>query len=101
MLTRIRRQHTVLPVFILTAEEDLSSKVELFALESDDYLIKPVHHTKLLARVAVQLRRFASDVVVAECEAEIKPDDVLNDGHRELVPVGLTVSYWPPPYWLP
>jgi len=62
VLRRIR-QHSPLPVIILTAQGDLSSKVDLLGLGADDYLVKPFSHKELLARIAVQLRRFSSDVV--------------------------------------
>ena len=62
VLKRIR-QHSVVPVIILTAQGDLNSKVELLNLGADDYLVKPFNHTELLTRIAVQLRRFASDIV--------------------------------------
>jgi len=62
VLTRVR-QHSALPIIILTAQGDLSSKVELLGLGADDYLVKPFNPAELLARIAVQLKRFASDVV--------------------------------------
>jgi len=61
VLKRVR-QHSVLPVIILTAQGELSSKVELLNLGADDYLIKPFNPGELLARIAVQLKRFTSDV---------------------------------------
>jgi len=61
VLKRVR-QHSTVPIIILTAQGDLSSKVELLDLGADDYLIKPFNHTELLARIAVQLKRFTSDV---------------------------------------
>jgi len=62
VLKRIR-QHSVLPIIILTAQGDLSSKVELLNLGADDYLVKPFNHMELLARIAVQLKRFTTDLV--------------------------------------
>lgn len=62
VLTRVR-QHSDLPIIILTAQGDLTSKVELLGLGADDYLSKPFNHVELLARIAVQLKRFTSDVV--------------------------------------
>jgi len=62
VLKRIRK-HSGLPVIVLTAQGDLNSKVELLDLGADDYLVKPFDHKELLARIAVQLKRFASDLM--------------------------------------
>jgi len=57
------RQHSAVPIIILKAQGDLDSKVELLGQGADYYLIKPFNHLELLARIAVQLRRFASAAV--------------------------------------
>ena len=51
------RQHSDVPVIILTARKDTSDKVRGFELGGDDYLTKPFWPEELLARLAARLRR--------------------------------------------
>jgi len=53
----IRRRGLHLPVLILTAESELSTKLRGFAVGADDYLTKPFHMDELRARVQVLLKR--------------------------------------------
>ena len=45
------------PIIVLTARDDLESKVDLLMIGADDYITKPFEIKELLARVAVLLRR--------------------------------------------
>jgi len=45
---------------VLTAKADKETTVKLLQMGADDYLAKPFDNNELLARIAVQLRRFAS-----------------------------------------
>lgn len=45
-----------LPVIILTAISKMDTKLDLFALGADDYLIKPFDNNELLARIKIQLK---------------------------------------------
>lgn len=53
---RVRRTDPT-PIIILTAADDLGTKVEMLNAGADDYLAKPFHVEELLARVNVQLRK--------------------------------------------
>lgn len=53
---RVRRTGRT-PVIILTARDDLDSKVRLLDLGADDYMVKPFKVAELLARIRVQLRK--------------------------------------------
>lgn len=55
LLSRIRdeEQLDALPIIIITAESDLSTKTEALGAGADDYLCKPVDVSELLARVKV------------------------------------------------
>jgi DNA-binding response OmpR family regulator len=53
---RIRRTGST-PILVLTARDAVASKVELFELGVDDYLVKPFHIAELLVRIAALLRR--------------------------------------------
>lgn len=45
------------PIIILTAADDVSTKVEMLNAGADDYLAKPFHSEELIARINVQLRK--------------------------------------------
>jgi two-component system, OmpR family, alkaline phosphatase synthesis response regulator PhoP len=53
---RVRRTDLT-PIIILTAADDVETKVEMLNAGADDYLAKPFHVEELLARVGVQLRK--------------------------------------------
>ncbi len=56
-IARRIRQTGDTPIIILTAADDLSTKVEMLNAGADDYLAKPFHAEELIARVGVQLRK--------------------------------------------
>ncbi|SHJ56755.1 response regulator transcription factor [Desulfofundulus thermosubterraneus] len=51
------RQHSSLPVIILTAKGELQNKLRGFDLGADDYIVKPFDPLELVARVKAVLRR--------------------------------------------
>ncbi len=53
---RVRRTDPT-PIIILTARDDVETKVTMLNAGADDYLAKPFHMGELLARVGVQLRK--------------------------------------------
>jgi two-component system, OmpR family, alkaline phosphatase synthesis response regulator PhoP len=56
-IARRVRKTTETPIIILTAKDDVSTKVDMLNSGADDYLAKPFHTDELLARINVQLRR--------------------------------------------
>jgi two-component system, OmpR family, alkaline phosphatase synthesis response regulator PhoP len=56
---RIRKTSDT-PIIILTAADELATKVDLLNAGADDYLAKPFHVDELIARIRVQLRRRSS-----------------------------------------
>ena len=52
---RVRKTSTT-PIVILTAADDVTTKVDMLDAGADDYLAKPFHAEELLARIRVQLR---------------------------------------------
>lgn len=48
------------PVIILSAKADIDHKVDLLLGGAADYMTKPFHTKELLARISVQLRKFAA-----------------------------------------
>ncbi len=55
ILQRLRATSTV-RIIVLTARDDLMTKVRLLDLGADDYVTKPFHIDELLARIRLQLR---------------------------------------------
>lgn len=53
---RVRRTGDT-PILILTAADEVGTKVEMLNAGADDYLAKPFHVQELLARINVQLRK--------------------------------------------
>jgi DNA-binding response OmpR family regulator len=51
------RQHSSLPVIILTAKVELPDKLHGFSLGADDYIVKPFDPLELVARVKAVLHR--------------------------------------------
>lgn len=51
------REHWDVPVIILSAKDDLESRLFLLKNGADDYLIKPFHNEELITRIEVLLRR--------------------------------------------
>ena len=56
-IARRVRKTTETPIIILTAKDDVATKVDLLNSGADDYLAKPFNADELLARINVQLRR--------------------------------------------
>ena len=56
-IARRVRKTTETPIIILTAKDDVATKVDMLNSGADDYLAKPFHADELLARINVQLRR--------------------------------------------
>ncbi len=51
------RTHSKVPVIVVSAKDELDSKVDLLTVGADDYITKPFELKELVARVFVQLRR--------------------------------------------
>ena len=49
------------PVIVISAKDSLDSKIELLTAGAEDYLTKPFELEELVARVGVQIRRFAGE----------------------------------------
>jgi DNA-binding response OmpR family regulator len=77
-IARRVRQTGDTPIIILTAADDVSTKVEMLNSGADDYLAKPFHSDELIARVRVQLRKHAG-------QAARKIGDLTLDTGRRLI----------------
>lgn len=68
---KLYRKEAQTPVIVLSAKDELDSKVDLLSSGADDYLTKPFELRELSARVNVQLRRHALDSTEKSVEEDI------------------------------
>ncbi len=59
VLDNIRRRGQGVPVLILTARDDLASRINGLDLGADDYVLKPFEFDELMARIRAVVRRKA------------------------------------------
>lgn len=45
-----------IPVIVLTAIDNMATKLDIFSLGADDYVVKPFNGNELLARIKIQVR---------------------------------------------
>ena len=77
------------PVLILTADGKLKSKVDLFNVGADDYLVKPFQFEELLGRIQAITRR---PVKVLPAQLQIS-DVVLNPATQKVTRAGKEVEF--------
>jgi two-component system copper resistance phosphate regulon response regulator CusR len=86
VLRTIRAEANPVPVLMLTACDDLASRVAGLNLGADDYLVKPFAFTELLARIRTVLRRdrprSATSLAIADLEVDLLNDRVARGGRR-------------------
>ena len=88
VLKRLRKDKILTPVLILTAQSQLTQKIEGLDAGADDYLTKPFAIEELLARVRVLLRRGPG-----ESSGLLQIDDlVLNPATREVTRGGQRIE---------
>ncbi|HHV07874.1 MAG TPA: response regulator transcription factor [Firmicutes bacterium] len=73
------RQHSTVPIIMLTAKDDETDKVLGLELGADDYVTKPFSPRELLARVRALLRRVQSYQDQDEELAQISSGDLIID----------------------
>ena len=92
-LLRQIRQHSNVPVIMLTAKGDDIDKVLGLELGADDYVAKPVQPRVLLARIRALLRR-TDKTVEDEVAQRIEFDDlVIDNGGRSVTLNGELVDF--------
>lgn len=72
VVCRQLRQHSDVPILILTAREDMFDEVSGLEQGADDYVNKPIQPRVLLARLRALLRRGERPLTAAEGEAEFR-----------------------------
>ncbi len=84
LIPKIRAQQNT-PVIVVSAKDELDSKVNMLTLGADDYITKPFEIKELLVRVMAQLRR--SGAVTAQKQLTFR-DLVLNKEDFTFTAVG-------------
>jgi len=80
-ICRRLRQHSLVPIIILTARGDVTERVEGLDSGASDYLTKPFHLEELLARIRLHLRLYNSAIRDELCFDNI----VMNIRSREVL----------------
>lgn len=62
VLQQLRNLANAIPVIILTARDDVATRIQGLDLGADDYLVKPFNFPELLARLRAVLRRQGGQV---------------------------------------
>ncbi len=86
VLRVFRERYPALPVIILTARDDLDSKVRGLDSGASDYITKPFHFEELLARMRAALRSRdqagSSELVVGDLRLDLLAKVAWRDGRR-------------------
>jgi len=93
-LRRRRQAGDTTPVIILTAQDQISDRIEGLNAGADDYLVKPFDLAELSARIAAVARRYSGNpnplIRVGELEIDLVNHSVRRAGHG----VELTAREW-------
>lgn len=79
---RVRVGRPLLPILMLTAQAELSDKVQGLESGADDYITKPFEPLELVARLASALRRALAAQNVANSRLEFGPLEIDISGRR-------------------
>jgi two-component system OmpR family response regulator len=94
LLRELRRQGSVVPIIILTAQDQIASRIEGLNSGADDYLVKPFDLTELSARVAAVARRYGGNpnplLQLGNVDIDLARRFILVGGK----PVDLTAREW-------
>jgi DNA-binding response OmpR family regulator len=90
LLATLRRGGDRVPLIVISARDDLESRVRSLDLGADDYLVKPFETTELLARMRALLRRQAghadSRIGTAETTLDLATRSLGFRGTTEVLP---------------
>ena len=83
---KIIRSHSPIPVIIVSARNDVRTKIEGFRLGTDDYIVKPFLPKELVARTIALLRRcYREDGMIVQLEhakVDFSRAEVIRGGER-------------------
>ena len=95
LLRDLRRQGSATPCIILTAQDQISDRIEGLNAGADDYLVKPFDLNELSARLAAVSRRYSGNPnpfveIDGGVEVDLAGRSVLRDGEH----IDLTSREW-------
>jgi DNA-binding response OmpR family regulator len=89
---KMREASITTPILILTARNEVETKVELLLSGADDYLVKPFSFDELCARVAALLRRPSESLPASLTLGDIVLDSTKHSVTKEGKEVSLTLK---------
>jgi two-component system response regulator QseB len=90
VLRALRRRGDATPVIILTARDEMQSRIAGLDAGADDYIVKPFDLDEVLARIRSVLRRAAGRGDPCIVHGALRLDPVTRTAQRDGVPVGLS-----------
>src|SRR5699024_6971448 len=75
LLPKLKEKQQI-PVIVVSAKDGLDSKVDLLTNRAEDYITTPFEIQELVARVGVQIRRFAG---LEEAPKQLQYKDIVLD----------------------
>ena len=94
LLLKLRKEGGATPVIILTAQDQIASRIAGLNAGADDYLVKPFDLSELTARLAAVRRRYAGYPNPKLRLGELEVDTALRTVERDSLPVDLTAREW-------
>jgi len=88
----LRERNITTPILVLTAKNEIESKIDVLTLGADDYLVKPFSFGELLARIQVLLRRPVNALPSVLKVADIELDSTAQKVYREGEEIPLTLK---------
>jgi two-component system, OmpR family, response regulator QseB len=92
VLRQLRARGDLTPVIIITARDDVRSRVSVLDSGADDYLVKPFDLDELAARMRAALRRTAGRGEPFLEHGELRIDPVTREVSKAGVPVALSAK---------
>lgn len=89
---KIREKDITIPILILTARNEIETKVNLLIGGADDYLVKPFSFEELLARIKALTRRSKDIAPIILKFADIELNTSLHIVLRNKIPIPLTIK---------
>lgn len=88
---KMRETMIMTPILILTARDEVDTKVELLLSGADDYLVKPFSFEELCARIAALLRRPGGAVptIISAGDITLDPSQHVVKKSEKVVPLTL------------
>lgn len=90
VLRELRQRGVSTPVIILTARDDVQSRIAGLDAGADDYIVKPFDLDEVMARMRSVLRRAAGRADPSIYHGELRLDPVSHTVERNGVPVNLS-----------